>query len=133
MSHPGLFLSFFKMKCPACRKGFVFANRSIFPLSKCLDLVDHCSVCGQTMKYNTNNGGGINYALTMILFFLNILWYWPIFGLSYKDNSFVYFIIASVIVVVLAQPLLMRFSRIIFLYFIIKFNKNAVVEYNEKK
>ncbi len=76
------------------------------------------------MQLESNNGGGINYALTMILFFLNILWYWPIFGLSYKDNSFLYFIYASTIVVVLVQPWLMRYSRVIFLYFLVKYDKN---------
>ncbi len=116
------------MKCPACRKGFVFTNKSVFPLSKCLDLVDYCNVCSHSMQYNTNNGGGINYALTMALFFLNIFWYAPIFGLSYKDNSFVYFIVTSAIVVLLAQPWLMRFSRLLFLYFLVKFNIDSLFE-----
>lgn len=68
-----------------------------------------------------NSGGGINYALTMILFFLNILWYWPIFGLSYKDNSIFYFLATSIVVVVFVQPWLTRYSRIIFLYFMVKY------------
>jgi hypothetical protein len=109
------------MKCPACREGFVFKNKSIFPLGKCVDMLDYCAVCGQRLVLETNNGGGINYALTMILFFLNLLWYWPIFGLSYKDNSFITFLYTSIAVVVLVQPWLMRYSRIIFLYFIVKY------------
>lgn len=116
------------MRCPKCRKGFVFSNKSILPLGKCLDLVDNCKVCGQKMQMESNNGGGINYALTMMLFFLNILWYWPIFGMSYKDNSFIYFIFASVAVVVFVQPWLMRYSRMIFLYFLIKFDKESAVQ-----
>lgn len=123
MSKPNVVISFCRMRCPACRKSFVFVNRSIFPIGSCLNLVDNCKVCGQKLQLKSNNGGGINYALTMILFFLNILWYWPIFGLSYKDNSFISFLITSVIVVVIVQPWLMRYSRIIFLYFLIKFRK----------
>ena len=82
---------------------------------------DKCPACGQKLLIERNNGGGINYALTMILFFLNILWYWPLFGLSYTDNSFFYFLFSSILVVVVAQPWLMRYSRIIFLYFIISY------------
>ena len=109
------------MKCPACREGQVFKNKSVLPLGECVDMVDYCESCGQKMQIESNNGGGINYALTMILFFLNIFWYWPIFGLSYKDNSFIYFLFSSIFVVIMVQPWLMRYSRIIFLYFIVRY------------
>jgi hypothetical protein len=110
------------MRCPACRKGFLFKNKSVFPLSRCIDMVKRCPVCDQQIDLDKrNSGGGINYALTMILFFLNILWYWPIFGLSYKDNSIFYFLLTSIVVVILIQPWLTRYSRIIFLYFMIKY------------
>ena len=72
------------------------------------------------MVNEANNGPGINYALTIIIFFLNILWYWPIFGLSYKDNSYYYFLITTTVVVILLQPWLMRISRIIYLYMFVK-------------
>ena len=113
---PALLPAMFTMKCPSCRKSTVFVNKSVFPLDKCLALKDECEICGQRMKSESNNGGGINYALTMILFFLNLLWYWPIFGLSYKDNSVFYYLGISTFVVILAQPYLMRLSRMIYLY-----------------
>jgi hypothetical protein len=68
------------------------------------------------MKSESNNGAGINYALTVILMFLNLIWYWPIFGLSYMDNSVFYFLAVSITLVVLLQPWLMRLSRMIYLY-----------------
>lgn len=122
-SKPALLPAFFTMKCPHCRKGRVFVNKSVFPLSKCLAMVEHCEVCGYKMVNESNNGGGINYALTMILFFLNLVWYVPIFHLSPKDNSFFYFLITSIVVVVVLQPWLMRLSRMIYLYLFIKFGK----------
>ena len=70
---PSLLPALFTMKCPSCRRSTVFVNKSIFPLDKCLALKDECEICGQRMKSESNNGGGINYALTMILFFLNLL------------------------------------------------------------
>ncbi len=118
------------MKCPSCRKSTVFVNKSVFPLGKCLALKDECEVCGQKMKSESNNGGGINYALTMMLFFLNLCWYWPIFGLSYKDNSVFYYLITSTIVVVLLQPWLMRLSRMMYLYLYVNFgtSRRVIIE-----
>jgi hypothetical protein len=124
---PALLPAMFTMKCPSCRKSTVFINKSVFPLGKCLALKDECEVCGQKMKSESNNGGGINYALTMILFFLNLLWYWPIFGLSYKDNSVYYFLATSIAVVLLAQPYLMRLSRMIYLYLYTSFGTSRRV------
>jgi hypothetical protein len=128
---PSLLPALLTMKCPSCRKSTVFLNKSIFPLGKCLGLKDECEVCGQKMKSESNNGGGINYALTMILFFLNLCWYWPIFGLSYKDNSVFYYLGTSTLVVVLAQPYLMRLSRMLYLYMYVGFGASRRVNVEE--
>ena len=71
----------------------------------------------------------------MILFFLNLLWYWPVFGLSYKDepgvlggaNSIFYYLGISTGIVLLAQPYLMRLSRMIYLYLYIGFGHSKRV------
>jgi uncharacterized protein (DUF983 family) len=122
---PPLLLGLLRYRCPNCHKGKVFYNKSVFPLNKCLKLNDQCEVCGQKMLFESNNGGGINYALTVMLFMLNICWYWPIFGMSYKDNSIYYYLITSVTVVILVQPWLMRLSRVIYLYIFLAVNKSA--------
>jgi len=120
-SKPMLLPALVTMKCPSCRKSTVFVNKSMFPLGKLLLLKDECEICGQKMKSESNNGGGINYALTVVLFFVNLLWYWPIFGMSYKDNSVFYYLGSSTLVVILAQPYLMRLSRMIYLYLYVSF------------
>jgi len=122
---PMLLPALFSMKCPSCRKTVVFVNKSIFPLDKCLALKEDCEICGQKFKSESNNGAGINYALSIMLIFLNLLWYWPIFGLSYKDNSIFYFLGASVSVVVLLQPYLMRLSRMFYLYLFVAFGTST--------
>ncbi len=108
-------------KCPSCRKTTIFVHKGIFPLGELVLLKDYCEVCGQKMKSERNNGGGINYALTVVLFILNLGWYWPIFGMSYKDNSMYYYLISSTLVVILLQPYLMRLSRAIYLYLYVGF------------
>ncbi|RYD58362.1 MAG: DUF983 domain-containing protein [Sphingobacteriales bacterium] len=122
-SKPSLIISLFRMKCPVCRKGDVFVNKRIFPLGSCVKMRNNCNNCGERLIYETNNGPGINYALTVMIFFLNILWYWPIFGMSYKDNSVYYFLVTSIVVVILLQPWLMRFSRIVYLYLFFGFRE----------
>ena len=124
---PALLPSLLTMKCPSCRQSTVFVNKSLFPLGKCLALKDECEICGERMKSESNNGGGINYALTMMLFFLNLLWYWPIFGLSDKDYSVFYYLIVSTVVVVLMQPYLMRLSRMLYLYIYVGFGHSRRV------
>ena len=121
---PALLPAMLTMKCPSCRKAHVFVHKSIFPLGELVLLKDNCEICGQPMKSERNNGGGINYALTMILFILNFFWYWPVFGISYKDNSLYYYLITSTIVVILAQPYLMRLSRMIYLYLYVGFGNS---------
>lgn len=118
---PSYLWGMLSMKCPSCRKSTVFVNKHIFPLNSCLKLKEECEVCGEKMKSESNNGGGINYALSMLLFFLNLLWYWPIFGLSYKDNSVFYYLGVSTLIVILVQPYLMRLSRMIYLYLYVGF------------
>ena len=122
---PMMLPAMFGLKCPSCRKGFVFKNKSIFPLGKCVALHNNCPTCGQKLVSESNNGGGISYALTVILFFLNLLWYWPIFGLSYKDDSVYYYLASSISVVVLLQPWLMRISRMFYLYAYVSFGTSS--------
>jgi uncharacterized protein (DUF983 family) len=127
---PGLLAAMLTMKCPSCRRERVFVNKSVFPLGQLVELKDECSVCGQRFKSERNNGGGINYALTVLLFFLNLCWYWPVFGLSYEDNSVWQYLIVSTIIVLIAQPYLMRLSRMIYLYLYVGFgnSRRVVVE-----
>jgi uncharacterized protein (DUF983 family) len=133
-SKPSLLPALLTMKCPSCRKSTVFVNKRIFPLGQCLALKDECEVCGERMKSESNNGGGINYALTMILFFLNLLWYWPLFsssptlGLAVHNNSVFYFLGMSITVVLLAQPFLMRLSRMLYLYIYVGFGHSRRVK-----
>lgn len=121
---PSFIGAMLSMKCPNCRKGQAFAHKSIFPLNKCLKLVDHCSICGHKMVQENNNGPGISYALTVIIFFLNLLWYDPIFGIRYDDDSLYYFLVASTVVVLLLQPWIMRYSRILYLYMTVPYQSN---------
>ncbi len=123
---PALLPSLLANKCPNCREGAVFEQKGIFPLSRLLRIHPRCPHCGQKLLHERNNGAGINYALTVMLTFLNLVWYWPIFGLSYRDNSVYYFLATSITIVLLLQPWLMRLSRMIYLYLFIHYQRGAL-------
>jgi hypothetical protein len=121
---PGMLPAIFSLKCPNCRSSVVFKNKDIFPLRELVVLKERCDLCGQVLQSERNNGGGINYALTCMLFILNLAWYWPIFGITYTDNSMYYFLVVSTLVVILVQPFLMRLSRVIYLYLWVGFKSS---------
>lgn len=66
----------------------------------------------------------MNYALTVVVFFLNLIWYCPLYlALKknpdehwYQNNSVEWYLGSSIFVVMLLQPWLMRISRMIYLY-----------------
>ncbi|WP_276134795.1 DUF983 domain-containing protein [Polluticoccus soli] len=131
---PALLPSMLQMKCPNCRRGHMFVNKSIFPLGKLLDMPERCPVCGQKMELEVGfyyGTGYVSYALSVGLFFFNLIWYWGIIGLSYKDYSIFYYLITSVTIVVLLQPWLMRFSRVLYLYMFVKYGKGTAFRSEE--
>lgn len=128
---PALLPSILKMKCPNCRKGNMFINKSYFPLSQMLKMPEHCPVCGQKMEIEIGfyyGTGYVSYGLSVALFIFNLVWYWSIFGLSYKDNSIFYYLITSISIVVLLQPWLMRISRVLYLYMFVQYGKGTVLK-----
>ena len=116
-----------KMRCPNCRKGSMYTHKSIFPLSKMMDMPEECPVCGQKMELQVGfyyGTGYVSYALSVALFVFNLVWYWTIFGLSYKDNSIFYYLITSISIVILLQPLIMRYSRVLYIYMFVKYGSH---------
>jgi uncharacterized protein (DUF983 family) len=123
---PALLPSMLKMKCPNCRKGSMFTNKSIFPLAKMLDMPDHCPECGQKMELEPGfyfGTGYVSYALTVALLAVVFIAYWVIIGLSYKDNSIFIALTVAVALCVLLQPWIMRISRVLYLNMFVKYGK----------
>lgn len=128
---PALLPSILKMNCPNCRKGKMFTNKSIFPFSHMLDMPNNCPVCGQKMEIEPGfyyGTGYVSYGLSVGLFFFNLVWYWLIFGISYKDNSIFYYLITSIVIVILLQPWIMRYSRVLYLYMFVRYGKGARIK-----
>lgn len=112
----------------------MYTNKSIFPLGKLLDMPEECPVCGQEFELEVGfyyGTGYVSYALSVGLLFLSIALYWIIFGLSYDDNSVYYALAASVGLVVLLQPWLMRISRVLYLNIFVKYGRGTTMRSEE--
>ena len=121
---PGLLSGILRMKCPACRKGNLYKNQSIFPLKEVTDMPEFCPVCGQKTEIETGfyfGTGYVSYAMSVFLFIVNFGWYYAFFGISFRDNSPYYYLVTSIGILIVLQPWLMRLSRVIYLYCFVKY------------
>lgn len=127
---PNYFLSILKMKCPRCRKGNMYRTKNPFHwrFSKIFDMYERCPVCDQKFELETGfwfGTGYVSYALSIALSVFNLIWYWLLFGISWRDNSIFYWLGVNGVILVLVQPWLMRISRTIYLYFFVYYDEDT--------
>lgn len=112
------------MKCPNCRKGNMFINPSIFPLGKMMDMPDRCAVCGQKMELEPGfyyGTGYVSYGMSIALSIFNFIWFALFVGISFRDNSIFWYMGINVFMVLLLQPWIMRYSRVLYLNMFVKY------------
>lgn len=123
---PALLPSMLTMKCPNCRKGRMYTQKSVFPLKSMLQMPEHCPECGQKMELEPGfyfGTGYVSYGLTVALLATVFVAYAVLVGLSYKDNSIFIALATAVGVTLVLQPWLMRISRVLYLYMFVKYGK----------
>jgi hypothetical protein len=127
---PNYLWSMFNMRCPRCRRGDMFKNSNPYKkikLSYILDMHETCPVC--TQKFDLEPGfwygtGYISYLLVVLFSAITFIAWWIIIGISTDDNRVLYWLLFNGITVVILQPWLMRFSRVVYLNFFVKYNEN---------
>ena len=132
---PNRFLSMARMKCPNCHKGNMYTHKSIFPLGKLLDMPENCPVCGQ--KYEIEVGfwygtGYVSYAISVGLIFIIAVLYALTVGFSWRENSIFYFIGVMVSAILILQPWIMRYSRVLYLYVFVKYGEGQKIKSSER-
>jgi uncharacterized protein (DUF983 family) len=125
---PSRIVSMATMKCPNCHKGNMFTNKSVFPLGQMLDMPEKCPVCGQ--KYEIEIGfwygtGYVSYAISVGMIGVLAVLYATIVGFSWADNSIFKFLGVMITTLVVLQPMIMRYSRVLYLYVFVKYGKGA--------
>lgn len=122
---PAMIPSMLKTQCPRCRRGKMFVDPNPYHLKSMLKMHDECSVCGQQYDIEVGFYYGtsyVSYALTVALSVATLIAWWVFFGLSLEDNSLLYWIIVNGILLVLLQPVFMRWARTMWLSFFVSYD-----------
>lgn len=127
---PNYFWSILTMKCPRCRRGPMFKNKNPYKkltLSAVFDMYDRCPVCDQ--KYDMEIGfwygtGYVSYALAVAVSVATFIAWLLLIGVSASDNRIFWWLGVNTIVLVALQPWLMRLSRVIYIRFFVRYDKD---------
>lgn len=127
-SNPGYWWSLFSMKCPRCRKGSMFSQSNPYKnlsLKNIFKMPDRCAVCRQQFEVETGfwyGTGYVSYAVTVAFSVATFVAWWVLIGISVSDNRIFWWLGTNGFLLLLIQPWLMRFCRVLYLYFFVKFD-----------
>ncbi|MBS1666647.1 MAG: DUF983 domain-containing protein [Bacteroidetes bacterium] len=127
---PNYWWSLFSMKCPRCRRGPMYTNNNPWLLKKTFKMPDKCPECGQPYELEVGFWYGtayVSYAVTVAFCVATFVAWWVLIGMSTTDNRFFWWMGINGVLLVLLQPWFMRLSRVIYLYFFVKYDENYKV------
>ena len=132
---PGYLQSLLRQKCSRCRTGDMFRESNPYNLKQFMKMNDRCPACGQLMEIEVGFWYGtsyVSYGLTVALSVATCIAWWALIGFSLQDSRFFVWMGVNMVVLVLAQPYLMRLSRAIWLSFFVKYNEDWRTEMAEE-
>jgi hypothetical protein len=128
---PGLLWSLLTMRCPRCRKGYMFKNKNPYKkltLSHIFNMHENCPVCNQRFDMNEPGfwygTGYVSYGLAVAISAATFVAWWVLIGVSFDDNRVFYWLAINTVLLLVLQPWMMRFSRVIYLYFFVKYDEH---------
>lgn len=127
---PGRIWSTLQCKCPHCGKGDMFKTANPYKLKATLKMYEHCPVCGTDFEPEVGfyfGTGYVSYGLSVALTVASFLFSLFVFGFSVKDNSLFYWLAANTVLLIVAQPIIMRLSRSIWLAIFIRYKSKPAV------
>lgn len=125
-SAPSVF-NLLKCKCPRCRKGDMFRDSNPWHLKNTMKMNKECPVCHQPLDIEVGFYFGssyISYALTVAFSVATFVAWWVLIGFSLYDNNIFYWLAVNAILLIAAQPYLMRISRTLWLTFFVRYDKD---------
>jgi hypothetical protein len=105
----------------------MFTNRNPWNLKKVFSMPEKCPVCHQPFELEPGfwyGTGYVSYLLSVVYLIITFVLWYLIIGMSIRDDRFFWWMGLSVFSLILNQPWLMRFSRVVYLYFFVKYNEN---------
>ncbi len=129
---PPYWWSVFNNKCPRCRQGKIFISDKPYSFKNNIKMHEYCPDCGQRTEIEVGFYYGtsyVSYAITVAISVATFVAWWVLLGFSVKDNSVFYWLGVNAFILIVLQPLLMRFSRTLWLSWFVKYHPN----WKEKK
>lgn len=86
---------------------------------------EKCPECGQPYELEVGFWYGtayVSYVLTVLMCVASFVAWWLIIGMSTTDNRFFWWLGINAVLLILLQPWIMRFSRVVYLYFFVKYD-----------
>lgn len=119
-------LKLLSCKCPRCRRGDMFEVSNPYNLKKFMKMHETCPVCGQVYDIEVGfyyGTGFVSYALAVALSVATLVAWWVLIGISISDNRIFYWLGFNALFLVAMQPVLMRFSRTLWLAFFVPYDR----------
>lgn len=130
--------SIYKNKCPRCREGNLFVSEHAYDLKNMTKMHDHCPVCGQPTEIEVGfyyGTGYVSYALTVAFSVTTFIAWWVLIGFSLNDNRIFYWLAINALLLIVLQPIFMRWSRTLWLSWFVSYDpewKEKPVEHYER-
>lgn len=121
-------LSTFQARCPRCREGKIYKNPFKYSFSKeNMDMHTECPVCKQPTEIEVGfyyGTGYVSYALTIAISVATFIAWKVLIGLSFKidDNRIFYWLGANIVLLILMQPIIMRYARVLWLSWFVSYD-----------
>lgn len=129
---PNYIWSILTMKCPRCRRGPMFTQPNPWKLKEITKMPHHCPECGQPFELEVGfwyGTGYVSYALSFAASVATFIAWWVLIGMSTQDHRFFWWLAFNSVLLIVLQPWLMRLSRVIWLYFFVRYDP----DYRETK
>src|SRR5688572_14439830 len=122
---PNYLWSLLTMKCPRCRRGPMFVNNNAWNLKKVFKMPVRCPECSQLYELEVGfwyGTGYVSYVLSVLVSILTFILWYALIGMSVQDTRFFWWMGLNVALLIFLQPWLMRLSRVIYLYFFVRYD-----------
>jgi hypothetical protein len=124
---PNVLLSVLRNRCSRCRRGPLFVDPNAYHLKRFMKMHENCPVGGQPFEIEVGfwyGTGFVSYALAVAVCVATFIAWKVLIGMSLHDNRIFWWMGVNGVVLLLLQPLLMRLSRTIWLYFFVWYDPN---------
>lgn len=124
---PNLLKSLLGNKCARCRRGSIYTANNPYDLKNCLKMPEKCPVCGQQVEVEVGfyyGTGYVSYALSIAVCVASLIAWWLFIGFSIYDNRIFWWLGVNAALLLLLQPMLMRWSRTIWMAFFVYYDEN---------